>query len=583
MKKSIRWQGLGGFLGILIIFSILWFLLIDGFVERMIEKFGTQAVGAKVELDDADLSLFPAGLKLIRLQITDPDKPMTNAVEITRMNMSLDTLNLFRRKIIIEEMTLDGVRLNTPRKTSGAIESRPLAMSTIFKKVSKEGISKQIKLSTFKVADVTEILKREELQSMKLVESLQTDIQTEREKWQKQLGELPDKEKFDEYRSRIEQLQSKRKGPLGGLLSAGSDVAAIQKEIQHDLGRIKQARQELDYNMKSLKRRLDQAKKAPLKDVERLKKKYSLSPQGLSNMSRLLLGSKLNEWTQKAINWYEKLKPVLERAKKKEKGHEVVEPMRGKGVNIRFKEYAPLPDFLIRQVKANLQLQAGDIAGRIENITPDQDILGIPLTFVFSGEKMKGLHSLKLDGAMDHIIASSSKDKVNLRLQGYEVRNVALSDKAQWPITLKKGVADLEMRAILKDDNITANLSANLKSVRFSAGAQESASPLVKAMGSALSDVSKFMVKADVTGTLEDYDIQLTSDLDRVLKASVGNMVRKQAARLEKDLKKAIFAKADGPLGQLKNSLGGFDAIDGELTNRLNIGSGLLGGSKLPF
>ena len=108
MKMWIRWQGLAVFLGVVIIFSLFWFLLIDGLVERMIEKSGTKAVGAKVELDKADLSIFPAGLKLIRLQIANPDKPMTNAVEIGQINLSLETLNLLRRKIIIKEMTADG-------------------------------------------------------------------------------------------------------------------------------------------------------------------------------------------------------------------------------------------------------------------------------------------------------------------------------------------------------------------------------------------------------------------------------------------------------------------------------------------
>ena len=583
MKMWIRWQGLAVFLGVVIIFSLFWFLLIDGIVERMIEKSGTWAVGAKVELDKADLSLFPVGLKLIHLQISNPDKPMTNAVEIGQINLSLETLNLLRRKIIIKEMTADGIRMNTPRKRSGAVVSRPSVLPPASHQGPKKALRGEIELPTVRMPDASEVLKREKLQSLELVESLQKDIQNTQKKWQKQLQELPDKAKFDEYRSRIQQLKSNRKTGFGGLLGAAGDVANLKRDLETDLNRLKRAQQGLNRKMTSFKVQVDQATKAPLKDVERLKKKYSLSPQGLTNLSRLLLGYQLWGWTEKSIAWYERLKPLVERVKKKEKGHEVVKPMRGKGVNIRFKEYAPLPDFLIRKAKARLQLQDGDLTGKIENITPDQDILGIPLTFRFSGENMKRLDAITIDGSLDHIIPSRSKDKVNFNVKGYEVRDLTLSDKAEWPVTLKTAVADLDIRALLRGEDISANLIAGLKSVQLSAGLQEGVSPVARAIGSALSEISKFTVNADVAGTLEAYDIRLTSDLDRVLKTAAGKTVRKQADQLERQLKDAIFTKVGGPLKQTKGSLSTLDTIGNELSNRLNLGNGLLTGLKLPF
>lgn len=585
MKRWIRWQGLGAFLSVMIILSIIWLVFIDGFVERMIEKYGTKAVGAKVELAGADLSLFPAGLEFDRLQITNPDKPMTNAVEIDRITLSLDSLNLFRRKIIIEEMALDGLRLGTARKTSGAVVSRPAAPPAVPKK-DRKGLCGEAALPTFEMPDVHEILKKEQLQSMKLAQSLQEDIETEEEKWQKILVELPGQEKFDEYRNRIQQLKSGTKSRLGALLSASGEVAALQKDLQRDLGRIKQDQQRFDDKVTSLKIRLDQAAKAPLKDVGRLKEKYSISSQGLVNMSRLVFGYQLCGWMQKAIAWYEKLKSVLEPVEKEEKGErgpEVIKPMRGSGFNVRFKEYAPLPDFLIRRVKTSLRLQGGDLAGQIKNITPDQDILGAPLTFEFSDKKMEGLHAIKIDGAMDRITPSRSKDKINFRLQGYEARDVTVSDKPEWPVTLTNALVDLQLRGVLSGDTITADLTAELRSVSLMAGVQDATSPLARAMGSALSDVSEFTIKADITGTLEEYDMRLTSDLDRVLKETAGKVVQKQAARLEKELKREIFAKVSPPLDQAKVSLGGFDAIGRELTSRLNLGNGLLKDLKLSF
>jgi uncharacterized protein (TIGR03545 family) len=583
VKRWIRWQGVAAFLGVVIVFSVFWFLLIDGIVERVIEKSATRAIGARVELESADLSLFPLGLKLNGLRIANPDEPMKNAVEVARINLALETLNLLRRKIIIQEMNLDGVQIGTPRKTSGAVVSRPSAPTPVSKKTPKKGLCAAIELPAFEMPDVSEILKKEKLESVDLATSLLRDIQDEKARWERRLQDLPDKKKFDEYRDRIEQLKSKRKGPLGGLLSEVGDVAVLQKDLQRDLDHIESAHREFNAQKASLTMRLDQATKSPLKDIRRLTEKYSLSPQGLANLSRLLLGYKLCGWTEKGVAWYGKLKPLLERVKRKEKGHEVVKPIRARGLDIRFKEKAPLPDFLIRQMKADLVLQKGDLKGTIANVTPDQDILGIPLTFEFSGENMEGFKDSRINGVLDHIVPSRSKDAVNLAITGYEVRDLTLSDKPEWPVALKNGNAALDMHVLLRGENVTANLSASLKSVQISAGVKEGVSLMAKAIGAALSDVSQFTVSAELTGTLEDYDIELTSNLDPLLKSAASKTVGREAARLEGELKQAILGKVGGSLEQAKGSLGGFDAIGSELTDRLNLGNRLLKSLNLPF
>lgn len=579
MKKWIRWQGLGAFLGAVIIVFVFWYLFIDSIVERGIETLGTKAVGAKVELESADLSLFPAGLRLTRLQVTNPDEPMKNAVEISRANLSLETARLLQRKIIINEMTLQGIQLNTTRKTSGALTSREPAVT---KEPEKE-LPGKISMPTLEIPNVAEILKKEGLESLKLTESLQEDIRTEKDKWKESLKDLPDKEKFNTYRDRIQKLKSAAKKPLAGLLGAVGDAAAIKKDIQSDLERIKQARQDFDRTIASLKEKLDQAAKAPLKDVDRLKKKYSLSAQGMANMTALLFGSKINYWIQKAVIWHARLKPIIEGTRKKQKDSGPAKPVRGKGVFIRFKEKNPLPDFLIRAMNAQLQLKAGDLAGTIKNVTSRQDILGIPLTFLFSGEKMKELNSLNLKGTLDHIIASQPKDTASLSIQGFKARDIPFNETGGFPITLNNADVDLKLDALLRGDTIEANLTSELRSVRLSTGARDTAGSLTDIIASALSDVSGFKLTADIAGTLDEYTVSLGSDLDSVLKAAVGKAVGRQAAQLEKDLKIAIASKVNGPLNKVRDGLGGLGAIDGELANRNNLGKELLKNLQLPF
>ena len=114
---------------------------------------------------------------------------------------------------------------------------------------------------------------------------------------------------------------------------------------------------------------------------------------------------------------------------------------------------------------------------------------------------------------------------------------------------------------------------------------------MAEAIASALSDVKAFHLGAIVTGTPQNPDVKVTSDLDAVLKNAMGKMMAEQAARLEADLKTAIAEKVAGPLEDLKKQLGGFGGVGDELTSRNDALNNLLNeklnpkgkGLKLPF
>ncbi|MCD6569382.1 MAG: TIGR03545 family protein [Deltaproteobacteria bacterium] len=573
MMKWIRWRGIVAFIGVLIILSGFWFFFIDGFIGRMIEKTGTRIIGARVDLDHADFSIFPAGLILTRLQVTDPDEPMKNAFEVARAAFSIDTVNLFRRKVIIDEMTLDGLEFDTPRKTSGALPSKVAVAPSVSKKVP----IKEFKLPLFEVPDVQEILKREELQSLKLVESLRADIKKEKDNWQTRLQDLPDKKKVDKYKSRIDKVKSARKGDIEDILGALGEVKTIKKDLERDIRHIKGVQKEFEVSFTLLEKRLDQAVQAPKEDAYLLKEKYSLSPQGLGNISQIFFGPKVGQWVERTLVWYKRLKPVLERAKERKKDSEVVKPIRARGVDVRFKEHEPMPDFLIRQAKTSLQLSSGNLSGKIKNITPDQDVLGAPLSFAFSGDSLKGVQSVKISGTLDHVVPSSSKDTISLYAKGYQINDAVLSDSDKLPITLKKGLLNLDALIVISGEGFRAKGKARLKSAQLLVEVQDEANLLAASMRSALSEISGFTLHINVHGRPDKYDIHLTSDLDDVLKGAVSRLVQDQALQLERELNSAILEKVGEPLSELKVSLTELETIDGEITARLNQLNRLLG------
>jgi uncharacterized protein (TIGR03545 family) len=580
----IRWRGLIAFLIVVGIGAAIWFLVVDRLVERAIEAAGSTLVGAKVELDAADVSLAPLGIELRRLQVTNPDEPMRNAVEVARMAFGMEALQLLRRKVIIDEMTIDGMRFNTERQTSGAIVREPP------KPKAAEPGGSMFDLPALDLPSAKDILAKEDLESLKLVATVRSEIDAGRERWKQRVGDVSDKAKLDEFRRRADEIGKSSKGGAEALLGNVGAAAQLRKDVMAELDQVKGARQDLAQDVATLKRRVDEVAAAPQADLKRLREKYSLSAGGMANMAGALFGGNIGYWAKTTAGWYERLQPVLANAGKSG-GPEQVKPLRGKGIDVKFREREPLPDFLIRTARVSAEIPAGTLKGQVRQITPDQDILGAPTTFEFTGDKLQQLRSVALRGEINRVQPDRPRDAATLTAEGYAIQRAVLSDNPKWPVVLDGARADVDLNVVIASGALDATIASNISNARFAGGAQQPDNRVAEAIASALADVNAFRLGATVTGTTQNPEVTVTSDLDAVLKNAVGKAVSEQTARLEADLKAAIAERVNGPLEDLKKQLAGYGEFGQGLASRTDVLNSLLTeklpakgkGLKLPF
>ncbi|MDT8335116.1 MAG: TIGR03545 family protein [Desulfurivibrionaceae bacterium] len=571
MKKIIRWQGFTYFGVLLALLCFFTFFFIDNFIRRQIEKLGSAMVGAKVELAKADLSFFPAGLELSRLQITNPDNPMRNTVEIERIAMTINAMRLLERKIIIEEMAAEGIRPDTPRDRSGVLPQHPARQTEPGPEKTKEGF----KVPDLEIPDVKEVLAREKLESITLAADYRNKLDEETARWQQRLAALPDQEKLDGYKKRLEKLKG-GSGGLAGLLGGATELVALRKEIQADLDRLRAARDEFEKTSESYRKDLAELKNIPRRDLERLVDKYTPSAEGLANLSAMVFGDKTGNIVRKSLFWYEKAQPLLARTTEKKEGNKVVKPIRGEGVWVKFEEKNPLPEFLIRRIAASAEIEAGRFDGTIINVTPDQDILGAPLTFNFSGEALRELRAINFVGAFNHVNPDRPRDSLNLAIQGYSIQKIELSDNDTLPLAIESGLADLEGQAVLQGNKIGANLQVRFSSARFIVDSSRSGSAVTRALAEALAEISNFTAQVEIDGEIDDYTMRISSDLDQVLKNAVSRTINKKTADFARDLKENITAKVGEPLAAAESAFTDFGNISEIIAARLQMGDNLL-------
>ncbi len=568
MMKWIRWQGLIAFVVVVGVVVAFWMLFIDSIVGSVIEKTGSSIVGAEVDVK-ADVKLFPLGITLSELQVTNPQAPETNSVECSRIAFNLDTLNLLRRKVIINDMAVEGMRFDTKRMHPGSVTKKE-------KEEEKKTAEKPTLFSmATQTADVKTILKNESLESVKLIETTKDELQKKKADWQQRVAELPNRAKIDGYKTRIEKVKQLPKGDVFGMAGQLGEVRALKRDIEQDLERVKTTRAAFTNDLASTKKTVERAEQAPMNDVRRLRDKYSLSPAGLANMSQLLFGDQINSWARSGLLWYNRLQPVVERAKAsktEKKGVEAVKPLRGKGVDVRFKEYRPLPDFLITRTAVSAETTAGLLAGTVRNITPDQNILGIPLTFALTGEKLKAAESIALTGALNHVNPLKPEDTARFEMRAFRVQNLVLAASKDLPVALQEALVDFNLNGSFTQA-LRARFTANVNSARMNVGGADTKNMFVTAIRSALSKVNRFSLSADIAGTLENYTMNISSDLDGVLKNAVGSVVKDQSAKLEQQLKAAITEKTGGQLKDVQTAYGALSdqgAAMNAIQNQLN-------------
>jgi len=567
MNKWLGLKGLAVGLGVIVLVAIIALFMIDGIIEKNVEKYGTQAVGARVELAEADLSLFPLGVTLTGLEVTNPDSPMENAVQAATIKFNLDVMPLLENKVIIDDMTMDRVQFNTPRQTSGAVPGLTPTAEDKAKEKAASGCG-DVAMPALELSDVSSILSSEKLNSLDAVKAVKADIAAQQTAWKKKLGGLPDRKKLESYKARFEKLTGGG-GQLSGFLTAAGDIQNIQKDIQRDLDALKNAQNNLNSEIAALNRKIDRLAANPMADVNRLANKYALSPKSLGNMSRVLMGDQMCQWVQKVLGWND-------RYKKPGSGEPAPDPKSEKAAG-------DMPFVLVRKAEASVVLQSGTIKGVFKDITTVPQQLGRPTTFELAGQKLDGLDLIKILGSLDHSNPAQSINTLKGVVQGYLLENFKLPADTGVPIMIKKAIADLEIDSSLKGKDLAALITAALKQTSLSVDTSAQASPLVKAMGSALEDLTTLSANADVSGTLENYIVTVKSDVDRILKSAMGKVVHQQTAALKKQLKTQISAQLQGPAGEAKGALGGFGDIQGELEKRLNIGGNVLGDLKLPF
>ena len=581
--KIFRWQGVLAFVLIGGLVGGFLILFLDGMIERAIEEKGSMAAKTRIDIGSLSTSLFAQSVVLTGIEVANPENNMENLVQFETLSLDLDGAQVVSRKIVIDELQAHCIRLNQKRTHPAQLpEAAEPAQGT-----QQAGATSQNALpglGGLSIKSPEEILKSEKLETLEAGNRIKKTIEDLKAKWKNKIETDLNPNALKETKQKLADLQNKVKGGgLADIANALKDFNTLQKDIQSQISRITSMKSEFEKDLQMAKQQVAYLKNLPQKDFERLKNKYSLNPEGGKNILGSLLEGPLKEKLDKAWKAYKMISPYLNRPSSPAEQ----EYVRGKGIDILFAKASPYPNFLLKHGNLSLILFDTEVKGEVRDLSDNQKFYGKPAKMNFQSGKNEVFDSFTLNVILDKT-GPKSQDILVVNIQGLSLKNTGRAE-------LKGGLATITGQLTITDENnLHGKFTAELDNVSLSIPEQKG-NELANTIAQSLSTIDRINISIGISGTIENYQLDIKSNLAEIISKAVKNAFAGKMKGFESSLMSAIQSKTadslSGLLGQNKILNDSGSAYGGLLGEAKGGASGLAspkslslpGGFKLPF
>jgi uncharacterized protein (TIGR03545 family) len=388
--RLFRWKAVAPLAIVLALLVIGWTLLADRMLRKGIEAGGTAAVGAQVNLASARIHLFRGKVTLRSLQVTNPNAPLTNIVQLDEIVADIAFLPLLEKKVVVDTVAIRGLRFNTPRRTSGAIPHQAAAPSRASRSTLAWAQSISIPgLDLSGLGKVTELasVRADSLQSPREARALAARADSMRGDFERDLRAADPTPVADSAKALADRLRGATPRSLGiqGTRDAIASLQRVLGQVRTTRDRVTSLKQRVDTAVVELRggaATLDRARQADYAYAQRLVRIPSLSTP---DVSMALFGEMAVAKVKPVLYWLN-LAEQYAPPGLKPKPNPGPQRARMAGTTVRFPKLHTWPSFLLRHADASLTLggegaAAGAYGAWIEGVTTEPAVYGGPLRF----------------------------------------------------------------------------------------------------------------------------------------------------------------------------------------------------------
>jgi uncharacterized protein (TIGR03545 family) len=537
MKSIIRLPGLITFFVIVGLIAAISLVFMDYWIKLLAEKSLAKTTGAEVNITSVEHTFSPFGITLNHIQLTDPKAPHTNQFEAQSVSAKIDLAPLLLRKLIIDSLTISGVQLGSLRESEG----------DVYQDIAEQpSQTKNIFADPKALPSVDDILAKSPLKTTKAIEGTRAVYAKHNDTLQLQYATLPEKDKLADYQKQIKTLtEADYKDPIK-LAAAKKEFDKLKQEILQDKKLLRDFKQSITAAKNALAPQLAALKSAPGQDYEQLKSLVAGDADAINDVTTLVFGEKAAEWSQYALAVFDFLGPMLiaqGQAKEAKIGYA--------GKWISFDDTSSLPDLWIKKAQISLQWQQETIISDWQDITHQHDVLGIPTVFSVNSSSSSLWQSLILNGDF-WLSPSGAKANQNWALSGLKLSELNLVSQEKLTSQLDSGLLSSTGKVALNGEAVSGAGNIDLQNLIIKATGTNKITNIV---AETLNQLNKLIINTDISGTIGNLDVSLSSDLNKQIGgALLANVSTEQQAKLD-ELKQKLNKKTEGMLGDNNSQL----------------------------
>ena len=510
---------------------------------------GQAATTARVEIDRAETSLLGASVRLTDVRVANPQEPMKNLFEADRITLALDSDALLRRKVIVREGRVSGLRLGTDRDASGELDWS-IDWDVEIPAADLDALGE---LGRKRLDHLADVLQQEVVEQAETLESVRLARELY-ERWPVEYERL--EARADSLRGRVERIKalsdSVRDNPF-----ANNPLRTIGacREAALELQEIRQAIVDLRSEIERIRRQALNDKDAVLlakdRDLERIKETFQAERLDAETLSDYLLGEELSGTVRHLaawVRWGRKCLPT---------DVDQPEPVRRRGVDVLFRGTRRRPDFLIESLVIDGRIPLGgrpvDFLATAAGITTQPEIYGRP---VVVKARINAETEVALEAVLDRT-GETPHERITVSCPDWKQPQRVLGQPDRLAVAVSPGSTHLWVSLDLRGEQLSGRLLVQQGPVELipDLAALRVEPRLVRSLQTAMGEVREIRVVVDLAGTLEKPEWGFRSNLGPQLASAVSGTFQRELEARRQQLAEHVRGQVEEQLARFEGRI----------------------------
>ncbi len=553
---------------ILIVAAIVAFniLLLDSTIKKSLEFIGGKVINAEVNVGDVNTSFKALKISVKDMQFTDRKNPAYNKLQIGEIDFQLLWDAILRGKFVISLANVKDIMVNTKRTSPGEVYPVEIDEKTGNYKATQELLDKAEKefegnvfgdiagvLGGGSTGDVSKNIEGS-LESKKKFDAIQTGLKTKEQRLSADLKALPSAKDINNLQTRLKNIRWNDLGNIAKAPKVLKEADQLKKDIDKAIGSYAKVQKTVNQSLKDIDRDYKEAQALVNKDIQSVSKRMNLPTLDQASIAKMLFGNEVLDKVR-AAKKYQTMAQKYMPPKKEKKAP--VKIARKSGRDYQFGKPNSYPMFWLKLAKINSKTEQGTVAGKIENVTNDQNATGRLTTAQVKADfPPMNLRKIEANIKIDH--RSDPKAMVDGKVGEFIVENKALSKSDDARFILKKSQAEAHFSGTLTPERADLKINNWFRKIKYDTGAKNAA------VAEVLADVAKknstLTLDADVKGKWTALKFEIKSNLAAAINNSVRSLIQekieKVQAKIKADIEKQIAqskAQVDAQIAKIKN------------------------------